>query len=92
MAAILDVGYTNPLDIDKQLIELDREDCRDLVNFIRLSWHLVEPGAEYVHSWHIDFLGCSLRGNHKRRRAGRRIALQPPADQHSARHDEELTR
>lgn len=60
MAAILDVGYTNPLDIDKQLIELDREDCKDLVNFIRLSWHLVEPGAEYVHSWHIDFLSEHL--------------------------------
>jgi len=60
MAAILDVGYTNPLDIDRQLIELDREDCKDLVNFIRLSWHLVEPGAEYVHSWHIDFLAAHL--------------------------------
>ena len=45
------------IDVDAQLIDLDRTDCEEsLVEFIKRAWHLVEPGAEYVHGWHIDFL------------------------------------
>lgn len=32
-----------------------KEQCEEsLVNFIRHAWSVVEPGAPYVHGWHID--------------------------------------
>lgn len=46
---------------DELLIKLDRSDCKDsLANFVKLAWHIVEPGAEYTHGWHIDFLSYHL--------------------------------
>lgn len=45
------------VDLDKQLIEIDQNICANsLVEFVRLAWHVIEPGAEYVHGWHIDFI------------------------------------
>ena len=41
-----------------QLIEIDRKLSLSLVEFVKLAWHVVEPGADYVHGWHIDFI-CS---------------------------------
>lgn len=35
--------------------ELDRLDCEEsLSGYVRRAWHIVEPGAPYVHGWHID--------------------------------------
>ena len=49
------------IDIEKQLIEIDQNDCEEsLVEFVRRAWHVVEPGAEYVHGWHVDFLCAHL--------------------------------
>ena len=49
------------IDIEKQLIEIDQNDCEEsLVEFVRRAWHVVEPGAEYVHGWHIDFICAHL--------------------------------
>ena len=31
-----------------------RKKCETLVGFVREAWHLLEPDAVYVHSWHID--------------------------------------
>lgn len=43
------------------LLQLSREDCeRDLSEFIRQAWHIVEPGAEYVHNWHVDMIAEHL--------------------------------
>lgn len=45
------------IDIEQQLIEIDRNDCEESLSaFVRRAWHVVEPGAEYVHGWHIDFI------------------------------------
>jgi predicted phage terminase large subunit-like protein len=45
------------IDIDAQLLDLDRADCEEsLAEFIRQAWHVIEPGAPYVHGWHIDFI------------------------------------
>ena len=45
------------VDLDKQLIDLDRKISENsLVEFVKLAWHVVEPGADYVHGWHIDFI------------------------------------
>ncbi len=35
--------------------EINRRLCeRRLPDFIREAWHVIEPGNEYLHNWHID--------------------------------------
>lgn len=42
-------------------VEIDQAWCkRSLVEFIRRAWHVLEPGAPYVHGWHIDALAEHL--------------------------------
>ncbi|MCX7898571.1 MAG: phage terminase large subunit [Methylocystis sp.] len=31
-----------------------RKKCASLAGFIREAWHVVEPGCDYKHGWHID--------------------------------------
>ena len=39
------------------ILEARREYCRrSLANFVRLAWHIVEPGQPYVHGRHIDVM------------------------------------
>lgn len=39
------------------LVQAERELCkRHLADFIRRSWHVLEPGTPYVHGWHVDAL------------------------------------
>jgi len=46
---------------DELLFLLDKADCEEsFVNFIKLAWHVVEPGQEYVHNWHIDMIAAHL--------------------------------
>src|SRR5574337_980662 len=40
--------------VEKMLCE------RSLSYFIRASWHIVEPGADYYHNWHIDLICAHL--------------------------------
>jgi hypothetical protein len=55
------IKLPDEIDIDAQLIELDQNDCEEsLAEFVRRAWHVVEPGAEYVHGWHIDFICAHL--------------------------------
>lgn len=45
------------IDVTASLIALDRVECKEsLAAFIRLAWHIIEPGQPYVHGWHIDAL------------------------------------
>ena len=45
------------LDIEAQLLEISKADCEEsLSEFIRQAWHVIEPGQEYVHNWHVDFI------------------------------------
>lgn len=38
-----------------RLIDIDRALSARLVNFVRVAWPILEPGAQsYVHNWHID--------------------------------------
>jgi len=49
------------IDARETLLQLSREDCeKDLCEFIRQAWHIVEPGAEYVHNWHVDMIAEHL--------------------------------
>lgn len=49
------------IDVEQQLIDIDCADCEDsLAAFVKRAWHVVEPGQDYVHGWHIDFLCAHL--------------------------------
>ena len=40
--------------VDKRLAEMS------LVEFIKQAWHVIEPGQEYLHNWHIDAIADHL--------------------------------
>lgn len=45
------------VDGDAILFEILKQDAEEsLVEFIKQAWHTIEPGAEYIHGWHIDFI------------------------------------
>ena len=47
--------------LEQAKIEVDKALCgKSLANFVRLAWHVVEPGQPYVHGWHIDFICAHL--------------------------------
>jgi len=42
-------------------LALDRSICEDsLSQFVRMAWQTLEPGAEYIHGWHIDAMADHL--------------------------------
>ena len=42
-------------------VAADREACaRDLGEFIRRAWHVLEPAQPYVHGWHMDAISEHL--------------------------------
>jgi predicted phage terminase large subunit-like protein len=49
------------VDISGTLFDLERKRCENSLSyFIRAAWHVVEPGQEYLHNWHIDFIAEHL--------------------------------
>ena len=60
MGMIVDI-FGVKIDAHETLIQLSRDDCEDsLAEFIRQAWHVVEPGAEYFHNWHVDMIAEHL--------------------------------
>ena len=58
--ALVDIGG-QLIDLDQELIESDRIECEaSLAEFVKLSWEQVEPGQQYTHGWHIDFIAEHL--------------------------------
>lgn len=54
---------TKNLAIELQLIldEKEKRDCENsLAQFVRSSWHLVEPGTPLVWNWHLDVICAYL--------------------------------
>lgn len=48
---------TEQLSPDGLLIDIDRADCQEnFIDFIKRSWHIIEPGQPYIHNWHIDMI------------------------------------
>ncbi len=37
-----------------------RARCQSLAAFVREAWHVLEPGSEYIHGWHIDAICAHL--------------------------------
>ena len=49
-------------DAEQALINISYLECRDsLSEFIRQAWHVIEPGSEYSHNWHVDFIAEHLQ-------------------------------
>lgn len=49
------------LDADAILYDIEKAEAEEsLAEFIRQAWHVVEPGADYFHNWHIDFIAEHL--------------------------------
>jgi len=49
------------IDVKASLREISKVECASsLSEFISQAWHVVEPGQEYVHNWHIDLICDSL--------------------------------
>jgi len=49
------------IDVDRQLYEIEKAEYEEsLVEFIKGAWHVIEPGAPYVHSWHVDLIALHL--------------------------------
>jgi predicted phage terminase large subunit-like protein len=49
------------VDISGTLFDLERKRCENSLSyFIRAAWHVVEPGQEYLHNWHIDYIAEHL--------------------------------
>ena len=45
------------VDPERALTEIRREKAeRNLSEFVRQAWHVIEPGTEYIHNWHIDLI------------------------------------
>jgi len=37
------------------VVEAEKALCAiSLADFVRLSWHVLEPGQKYIHGWHVD--------------------------------------
>jgi hypothetical protein len=42
---------------DELAFEIERANAEDsLSEFIQQAWHIVEPGQEYIHNWHVDYV------------------------------------
>lgn len=51
------IDLNGEIDVDEHLKAIEVAECEEsLAAFIRQAWHVIEPGAPYVHGWHIDFI------------------------------------
>lgn len=57
----MDMELSEKINIDDTLYHLERDRCKkSLSYFIKKAWHIVEPGSDYVHGWHIDLICLHL--------------------------------
>jgi hypothetical protein len=53
--------FGQKIDAIETLTSISRDECEEsLAEFIRQAWHIVEPGAPYIHNWHVDLIAESL--------------------------------
>lgn len=56
MSDIVEI-FGKRLSKTQALISISAAECEEsLAEFIQQAWHVVEPGAEYFHNWHVDFI------------------------------------
>jgi len=43
--------------IQTEKLRTEKRECEDSLSaFIKAAWHVIEPGQQYIHGWHIDAL------------------------------------
>ena len=48
-------------DPEQALINISKVECEEsFVEFIKQAWHVIEPGSDYTHGWHIEFIADHL--------------------------------
>jgi predicted phage terminase large subunit-like protein len=53
---IIDLGGVK-INTDEMVFEIERANAEaSLVEFIQQAWHVIEPGQDYTHGWHVDFI------------------------------------
>ena len=46
-----------PIEVKASIDAVEKARCEySLANFVRLAWHVVEPGNPYIEGWHIDYI------------------------------------
>ena len=56
MTTIVEIGGVK-INAEESALDIEKELCeRSLATFIKRAWKIIEPGAEYIHGWHIDFI------------------------------------
>jgi len=61
MGQIVDM-FGKRFDAEQALLNISYLECREsLSEFIRQAWHVIEPGSDYTHNWHIDFIAEHLQ-------------------------------
>jgi predicted phage terminase large subunit-like protein len=55
------IQLSRPVDRAGTRTAIEKRRCEmSLAEFVRLAWHIIEPGQPYVHGWHIDYVCAHL--------------------------------
>jgi len=55
------IKLSRPVDRAGTLKAIEKRKCEmSLAEFVKAAWHIIEPGQEYVHGFHIDFICAHL--------------------------------
>jgi predicted phage terminase large subunit-like protein len=55
------IKLSRPVDRAGTLKAIEKRKCEmSLAEFVKAAWHIIEPGQQYVHGFHIDFICAHL--------------------------------
>jgi predicted phage terminase large subunit-like protein len=55
------IKLSRPVDRTGTLKAIEKRRCEmSLAEFVKAAWHIIEPGQEYIHGFHIDFICAHL--------------------------------
>ena len=55
-------AFGKRVDARQGYIDITRAECEEsFAEFVKQAWGAIEPGSEYIHNWHIDFIAEHLQ-------------------------------
>jgi predicted phage terminase large subunit-like protein len=55
------LSLSSPINTARTLLAIEKRKCElSLTEFMKASWHIIEPGKPYIHNWHADFIAAHL--------------------------------
>ncbi len=55
------IKLSRPVDRAGTLKAIEKRKCEmSLAEFVKAAWHIIEPGQQYIHGFHIDFICAHL--------------------------------